>query len=199
MATIMASNPLPVAGSTPERADAARNRVKILDAAERLASRHGIENVSMDMVAEEAGVGKGTIFRRFGDRASLALALLDEHVQQFQEAFIRGKPPLGPGAPPIERLVDLLEEHGDLILVGESGSPCARFRSPPFRAHRAHVTSLLTELDPRLDAEYHADSLLAVLAADQYRHLRRERKMPIERVRAGWDSVVAAVEALADR
>lgn len=180
--------------------------MKILDAAERLASRHGIENVSMDMVAEEAGVGKGTIFRRFGDRASLALALLDEHVQQFQEAFIRGKPPLGPGAPPIERLrafghamVDLLEEHGDLILVGESGSPCARFRSPPFRAHRAHVTSLLTELDPRLDAEYHADSLLAVLAADQYRHLRRERKMPIERVRAGWDSVVAAVEALADR
>jgi AcrR family transcriptional regulator len=206
MATIMASNPLPVAGSTPERADAARNRVKILDAAERLASRHGIENVSMDMVAEEAGVGKGTIFRRFGDRASLALALLDEHVQQFQEAFIRGKPPLGPGAPPIERLrafghamIDLLEEQGDLILVGESGSPCARFRSPPFRAHRAHVTSLLTELDPRLDAEYHADSLLAVLAADQYRHLRRERKMPIERVRAGWDSVVAAVEALADR
>ena len=160
----------------------------------------------MDMVAEEAGVGKGTIFRRFGDRASLALALLDEHAQEFQEAFIRGEPPLGPGAPPIERLrafghamIDLLEAHGDLILVGESGSACARFRSPPFLAHRAHVTSLLSELDPRLDVEYHADSLLAVLAADQYRHLRQEREMPIERVRAGWDSVVAAVEALAER
>ena len=206
MATLMASNPLPVAGSTPERADAARNRLKILEAAERLVARHGIERVSMDMVAEEAGVGKGTIFRRFGDRASLALALLDEHVQEFQEEFIRGETPLGPGAPPIERLrafghamIDLLEAHGDLILVGESGSPCARFRSPPFRAHRAHVISLLTELDPRLDAEYHADSLLAVLAADQYRHLRHEREMPIERVRAGWDSVVAAVEALVER
>ena len=206
MATRMASNPLPLIGSqTTERADAARNREKILDAAQRLADERGIENVSMDMLAEEAGVGKGTIFRRFGDRASLALALLDEHVQTFQEAFIRGKPPLGPGAPPIERLrafghamIDLLEEHGDLILVGESGSPCARFRSPPFRAHRAHVTSLLNELDPRLDAEYHADSLLAVLAADQYRHLRQEREMPIERVRAGWDSVVAALEALAE-
>jgi AcrR family transcriptional regulator len=207
MATRMPSDPLPIISSQPaERADAARNREKILDAAQRLADERGIENVSMDMLAEEAGVGKGTIFRRFGDRASLALALLDEHVQTFQEAFIRGKPPLGPGAPPIERLrafghamIDLLEEHGDLILVGESGSPCARFRSPPFRAHRAHVTSLLNELDPRLDAEYHADSLLAVLAADQYRHLRREREMPVERVRAGWDSVVAAVEALAER
>jgi AcrR family transcriptional regulator len=207
MATLMAPDPLPLIGSqTSERADAARNRLRILEAAERLAARHGIENVSMDMLAEEAGVGKGTIFRRFGDRASLALSLLDEPVQAFQEAFIRGEPPLGPGAPPIERLrafgyamIDLLEEHGDLILVGESGAPCARFRSPPFQAHRAHVTSLLTELDPRLDAEYHADSLLAVLAADQYRHLRQEREMPVERVRAGWDSVVAAVEALAER
>ena len=156
----MASNPLPIIGpQTSERADAARNRLKILEAAERLIAQHGIENVSMDMLAQEAGVGKGTIFRRFGDRASLALSLLDEHVQAFQEAFIRGKPPLGPGAPPIERLqafghamIDLLEEHGDLILVGESGTPCARFRSAPFRAHRAHVTSLLNELDPRLDA-----------------------------------------------
>jgi AcrR family transcriptional regulator len=207
MATLMAPDPVPLIGSqTSERADAARNRLRILEAAERLAARHGIENVSMDMLAEEAGVGKGTIFRRFGDRASLALSLLDEPVQAFQEAFIRGEPPLGPGAPPIERLrafgyamIDLLEEHGDLILVGESGAPCARFRSPPFQAHRAHVTSLLTELDPRLDAEYHADSLLAVLAADQYRHLRQEREMPVERVRAGWDSVVAAVEALAER
>jgi AcrR family transcriptional regulator len=203
----MASHSLPVVGSqAPERADAARNRLKILDAARRLVEENGIERVSMDMLAEAAGVGKGTIFRRFGDRAGLALALLDEHERAFQEALIRGEPPLGPGAPPVERLrafghamIDLLEAYGDLILAGQSGSACARFRSPPFQAHRAHVTSLLAELDPRIDAEYHADSLLAVLAADQYRHLREERGMSIERVRAGWDSVVAAVAALAAR
>ncbi|MEA2386200.1 MAG: hypothetical protein QOJ22_374 [Thermoleophilaceae bacterium] len=203
----MASQPLPVIGSQAgERADAARNRMKILEAAARLIARDGIEHVSMDMLAEEAGVGKGTIFRRFGDRAGLAHALLDEHERAFQESFIRGEPPLGPGAPPAERLrafghamIELLEAHGDLILAGQSGSPCARFRSPPFRVYRAHVTALLTELDPRIDAEYHADSLLAVLAADQYRHLRQERGMEIERVRAGWDSVVGAVEALAGR
>ena len=203
----MDSNSLPVIDSQPsERADAARNRQKILETARRLVDDVGIENISMDLLAEKACVGKGTIFRRFGDRAGLALALLDEHERAFQEQFIRGEPPLGPGAPPIERLrafghamIELLEEHGDLILVGESGSPCARFRSAPFRAHRAHVTSLLAELDPRLDVDFHADSLLAVLAADQYRHLREEREMSLERVRAGWDSVVAAVEALAAR
>jgi AcrR family transcriptional regulator len=202
----MASSSLPLASQACERADAARNRKKILDAARRLVVEHGMDRVSMDMVAGAAGVGKGTIFRRFGDRAGLAHALLDEHERQFQESFIRGEPPLGPGAPPAERLrafghamIEQLEEYGDLVLAAESGSPCARFRAPSFRAHRAHVTTLLTELDPRLDADYHADSLLAVLAADQYRHLRREREMPIERIREGWDSVVAAVEALAAR
>jgi AcrR family transcriptional regulator len=196
---------LPVIASSPaERADAARNRLKILQTAERLIARHGIENVSMDLLAEQAGVGKGTIFRRFGDRSGLAHALLDEHESAFQEAFIRGEPPLGPGAPPAERLrafghamIDLLEQYGDIILAAESGSPCARFRSAAFQAHRAHVTSLLHELDPRMDVDYHADSLLAVLAAEQHRHLRQEREMPVERVKDGWDSVVAAVEALA--
>jgi AcrR family transcriptional regulator len=203
----MDSNSLPVIDSQPsERADAARNRQKILETARALIDKHGIENVSMDLLAQKACVGKGTIFRRFGDRAGLAHALLDEHERALQESFIRGEPPLGPGAPPVERLrafghalIGLLEEHGDLILAAESGSPCARFRSPAFRAHRAHVTSLLAELDPRLDVDYHADSLLAVLAADQYRHLRNEREMSVERVSAGWDSVVAAVEALAAR
>jgi AcrR family transcriptional regulator len=195
-----------VGAQAPERADAARNRLKILEAAATLIAEHGVERVSMDMVAEAAGVGKGTIFRRFGDRGSLFRALLDERERRFQEAFIRGEPPIGPGAPPTERLrafghamIEMLEAHGDLILAAESGAPCARFHSPPYRVYRAHVTSLLAELDPRLDAEYHADSLLAVLAADQYRHLRREREMPPDRVRAGWDAVVAAVEALAAR
>ena len=197
---------LPVVGAQPpERADAARNRIKILAAAQRLIERHGIGHVSMDMVAEEAGVGKGTIFRRFGDRASLARALLDERERGFQDGFIRGEPPLGPGAPPAERLcafghamMEILEAHGDLILAAEFG-PYARYKAPPYRVYRVHVMSLLEELDPRLDAAYHADSLLAVLAADQYLFLRRERGMSTEQLRAGWDSVVAAVEALAGR
>ena len=205
----MASRPLPslpVAGNqTHERADAARNRQKILCAAQKLIDRHGVEHVSMDMVAEEAGVGKGTIFRRFGDRGSLARALLDDRERRFQDEFIRGEPPLGPGVPPAERLrafghemMGILESHGDLILAAEHGA-YARFKAPPYRVYRVHVMSLLEELDPRIDGAYHADSLLAVLAADQYLFLRRERGMSVDQLRAGWDSVIAAVEALAER
>ena len=83
-----------------ERADAARNRERILCTAQRLFAEHGASCVSMDEIAEAAGVGKGTLFRRFGSRAALALAVLSEDEARLQEAFIRGEPPLGPGASP---------------------------------------------------------------------------------------------------
>src|SRR3954462_3976914 len=96
---------LPVLGSEPrERADAARNRQKVLEAAACLFAREGADRVSMEAIAAHAGVGKGTLFRRFGDRASLARAVIGEVERQLQESIIRGPAPLGPGAPTSERL-----------------------------------------------------------------------------------------------
>lgn len=91
--------------STTERADAARNRARLLEAAARLVAERGAEHVTMHEVAETAGVGKGTLFRRFGDRDGLLLALLGEAEAEFQEAYTEGLPPLGPGAPARDRLV----------------------------------------------------------------------------------------------
>src|SRR3954467_11600493 len=97
---------LPTIDAEPcERADAARNRRRILAAAGRLIEERGVEHVSMDAIAAHAGVGKGTLFRRFGDRSGLVMALLDERTREFQDALIRGAPPLGPGAAPAERIV----------------------------------------------------------------------------------------------
>src|SRR5215211_2123963 len=84
---------LPIVDAEPrERADAQRNREKVLSAAAELIACRGMENVSMDAIAAAAGVGKGTLFRRFGDRAGLAQALLQEHTRELQEAIIRGPP-----------------------------------------------------------------------------------------------------------
>src|SRR6478736_7237883 len=97
---------LPVTDSAPaERGDAARNRVLLLDAARRLIAEHGADAVTMDDVATAAGVGKGTLFRRFGSRAGLMLVLLDEDEKAEQRAFMFGPPPLGPDAPPLDRLI----------------------------------------------------------------------------------------------
>src|SRR5918999_4257179 len=106
---------------TSERADAARNRARVLDAAARLFAEAAGRTVTMEQIAAAAGVGKGTLYRRYPNVAAIATALLDEHERALQEQLLRGSPPLGPGAPPAERLaafyramVDLLDQHAHL-------------------------------------------------------------------------------------
>jgi AcrR family transcriptional regulator len=187
-----------LAADPPERADAARNRASILCAARRLFSERGVACVSMDDVAEAAGVGKGTLFRRFGSRAELARAVLSDREAAFQEEIIRGCPPLGPGAPPRERMLafghgvlNLLGENAELLLAAEGNG--ARFLAPPYAVYRLHMTLLLREADPECDAEYLAETLLACLSADFFVYLRDVREMDLERIEAGWSELVRLV------
>lgn len=184
-----------IAEEAVERQDAARNRERILCAARRLFEERGAGCVSMDEVAEAAGVGKGTLFRRFGSRSALAAAVLSERERAFQEAFIRGEPPLGPGAPPAQRLIafgeamlDTLEAHSELLLAAEMGP--AHFEHPAFAVHRLHVTLLLGQADPGCDAELIAQMLMAALGAELFIHLRSVRGMEPERIKAGWRDLV---------
>lgn len=198
--TLPSSGPLelPVVGEPRERADAARNRDRILCAAARLFEERDVGEVSMDAIAAAAGVGKGTLFRRFGDRAGLLRALLDEEETAFQEDVIRGDPPLGPGAPPAERLAafgrarfGLLERHGAMVFAAEAGERGARFESPVYQFYRAHITTLVREADPALDAEYVTEALLAPLAADVFLYQRRRVGLELERVCAGYRQLAA--------
>ena len=66
----------------PLRADAERNRQRILDAAADLFAERGLQ-VSLDEVAERAGVGVGTVYRRFPDREALIDALFQVRVEEF--------------------------------------------------------------------------------------------------------------------
>jgi AcrR family transcriptional regulator len=181
----------------PERADAARNRRRILAAAAELVGERGIERVSMDDVARAACVGTGTLYRRFGDRAGLALALLDEHTREFQDSLIAGPPPLGPGAPATERLrafgagyFDLLERHADMLVVAE---PPGRVVDGPYPLYATHLMLLLREAAPNIDAEFTAQALLAMLRPSQHLYSRRGLGWSLERVRAGWCGLVDAL------
>ena len=192
-------------GASPaERADAARNRAKILAAARRLFSERGVEHVSMDAVAHAAGVGKGTLFRRFGDRAGLAHALLDESERALQEAVLRGPPPLGPGAPAVARLraffaalAGLFEEHRELLLTSETGQPTARFRTAVYAAWHRHVTLFVAEARPDADAPLLAHLLLSPMSAGLFDHLRGEERVELQALRAALDDLVTG--ALGDR
>jgi AcrR family transcriptional regulator len=189
---------LPVLGQPPrERADAARNRVRLLDAAAELVDAHGAAHVTMEAVAAAARVGKGTLFRRFGDRAGLMLALVDHAEQEYQQSFLSGPPPLGPGAPPLERLeafgvstIHFLLRYLDLFLAAE---PCASRRClVPARALRVtHVSTLLRQAGCDGDAELLAQALIGYLDPILLNHLHEQRHLPVERIEDGWRDLVA--------
>jgi AcrR family transcriptional regulator len=191
--------PLADGGPLRERADAARNRERILEAAATLVGERGIEHVSMEDVARTACVGTGTLYRRFGDRAGLALALLDEHTRAFQDALISGPPPLGPGAPAAERLrafgdgyLALLERHADLLVAA---APPGRDGEGPLQFYATHLAILLREAAPQVDAEFTARALLATLSPGQHVHARRGLGWSAERLRDGWYGLVDALSA----
>ena len=182
----MAAVEPPRVGPPPaERADAARNRARVLAAAAELfRTRADPRAVTMDDVARAAGVGRATLYRRYPDVASIAEALLGEHERELQEQLLRGAPPLGPGAPPAERLVafyaamvEFLDRHLPLVLGADAGA--ARFAVGAYGFWRAHVRSLLVEADvPGADAL--VDALLAPLAAEVFRFQRESGIAPAQ-------------------
>ncbi len=179
-----------------ERADAARNRARILASAEALFAEHGVGAVSMDQIAAAAGVGKGTLFRRFGDKAGLAVALLDSRERDLQQAVLSGPPPLGPGAEPAARLAafleayqDFLDAHLDVVAMSETASPGARYRIGAYRFWHRHLAVLLCAARPDLDADYLAHALLSLLAAEIYVAVREHTDD--HRVRSGIQALAA--------
>jgi AcrR family transcriptional regulator len=175
---------MPLLGqATRERADAARNRLLVLAAARRLFARHGVDAVSMSDIAREARVGKGTLYRRYPDKATLCFALLDETTRQLQEEVIAGVPSAGEGAGPTARLERLLELLADF--VEEQGSFMAEgtrrpggLESPAYAWQRISVGALLREgieageIEPDADVAFLTSALLAPLLPDVWLHLR---------------------------
>src|SRR3954447_4580320 len=149
-----------------ERADAARNRQAILRATEDLLTRLPPEQISMEQVAAAAGVGKGTVFHRFGSRAGLMRALMQERAMALQKTVVDGPPPLGPGAPPRDRLlafvdgvIEVVARNKGLLAALDHAEAVVSAKipdedPPPLHAlwHR-HIAGLLHEARPTVDAD----------------------------------------------
>jgi AcrR family transcriptional regulator len=181
-------------GPQRERGDAARNRALVLDAARRLVAQRGPDAVTMDDVAAAAGVGKGTLFRRFGSRAGLMVVLLDEDERASQQAFLFGPPPLGPDAPPLDRLVAFGRErmrfahaHHELLSAAN--------RDPHLRhvgaavVQRTHVRVLLKSAKSTGDLDVQTDALLALLDADYIEHQLNDGGHTLKTLGDAWESL----------
>lgn len=185
-----------------ERVDAARNRERILAAADQVIARVGIDGFTMDKVATEAGLGKGTLFRRFESRAGLMAAILDRSECEWQALVLSGPPPLGPGADPLPRLRALGHSrlrrnltHYDLIRAAAGHETDRNFAVLGFVI--VHTRFLLGQLQVAGDLQLLALQLVATLEPSLVAHLVHDLSMPLERVDAAWDELVRRVTEVA--
>jgi AcrR family transcriptional regulator len=190
-----------------ERRDAMEHRQRILEVAQRLFARHGVEAVSMHQIALAAGIGQGTLYRRYAHKGELCMDLLCEHHEQFVEK-ISALFAVKATAPALERLdsvltyiVDFLEEQGALLgpifMADMRDMPCdeadKRFSAQhvPFLLWLHELLSgLLSEAVereelPPLDIPYTADAILATFHPMYYRFQRQERGFSPERILQG--------------
>lgn len=192
---------LPILGQPQrERSDAARNRDAVLCAARQLVERCGVEAVTMDAVAEAAGVGKGTVFRRFGSRAGLMARLLDASEAEWQAAVISGPPPLGPGAPPRERLLAFGRSrlainltNAELLLAAAGDVTQRSYAAYSFTA--THVRYLLGEIGAGGDIALLATAILAPLEVPILLQQTQIEGMDVDRIIAGWEDLVERILA----
>ncbi|MBM9459212.1 TetR/AcrR family transcriptional regulator [Nocardioides sp. zg-536] len=189
---------IPVLSSRPvERSDAARNRTALLQAAGELMSVHGAAGLTMDAVAARAGVGKGTVFRRFGSREGLMASLLDHREAEWQAAVLSGPPPLGPGAPALDRLLAFgparLRLHRDQGALIDAAGRAWSENAAVIGFVVLHVRVLLTELGVEGDLPYLANALVTPLHVPVLRQQIDSGQMTEERVLAGWSDLVHRV------
>jgi len=196
---------VPLGAPRAERADAVRNRRHLLATAREMLERQGADTLTMDALAEQAGLGKGTVFRRFGTRAGIFQALLDDDERAFQEQVLAGPPPLGPGAPPIDRLIAygraraaFLIEHREIARAALDGSqPIPAGAQTP--VSQMHIRVLLAQiplgpadldvLAMQLTAALDGPLLLYLSASD----LTGASAQTGERIAQGWQDLVRRV------
>jgi AcrR family transcriptional regulator len=192
-----------------ERADAARNRRAILAAAEDLLRRHEPDQVTVEQVAAAAGVSKATVFHRFASRAGLMRALMEERAQELHEAVTSGPPPLGPGAPPGERLAAFLDavialasRNAGLLTAHEHAlatrkdTASARETNPVYLFWHAHASALIAQARPDLDCDLLAHVLLGSLHTDAVARLVRDGQA--RRVQDGMRALAGALLGTGD-
>jgi AcrR family transcriptional regulator len=192
-----------------ERADAAANRRLILKTAAALFEEHGVAAVTMAEIAAAAGVGKGTLYRRFDNKAELALALLDNQASEFQDDVLahlrRFSEQNTPYLDQLDYFLDALVNFTDsnlplLCVVQADGLVEERPQhSRPYHWHYQTISALLAravaagEVTSSPDVPYLADALLAPLRADLFRFQREIREFSLTRISSGLSDIVRAL------
>jgi AcrR family transcriptional regulator len=166
------------------RADALRNHDRVLDAADALfAASDAPALVTMDDVAKTAGVGKGTLFRAFGDRSGLVSAAWSRRYAPLRDALTERRHPFDDATSARDQILALADaiarvklDNWHLALAAEE-SPAGSLTSPSYTAAHTALMKMLdldrvqrTTVPGRAPSHWTAHAVLAVLRADLIAH-----------------------------
>ncbi len=201
-----------IAESRHERADAVANRKRILTIANRLFDAQGVDKVTMADIAKAAGVGKGTLYRRFNNKAELCLALMDKKMTDYQNEVldnlrrqtVQEMPYLEQLAYFLDSLVHFTDQHLPYLCEVQSAGLLNQHieRELPHIWRHMTINGLLKnaqqagEISRQVDIDYTADALLAPLRADIFRFQRLGRGFSLERISHGLRTLVFALGSL---
>ncbi|WP_392897398.1 TetR/AcrR family transcriptional regulator [Streptomyces sp. LN699] len=182
-----------------ERADALRNREAVLAAADALFAASGSpQSVSMDDIAAAAGVGKGTLFRRFGDRAGLIGAVIASRLEPLRHAVREAQD--APGSSPRQRVSDLLDaslrfkiENRNLMTAAEDAGLSSPYRAEHYGWWHEVLRTALDQVPGVHDADFTAHALLAAIRADLVAHLIDEQGVDAEGLRSSLAAYIDKV------
>ena len=188
----------------PERADAARNRLHLLATARQMLAEQGTDRLTMDALAERAGLGKGTVFRRFGTRAGIFQALLDDDERVFQQQVLSGPPPLGPGTAPLARLIAYGRARAGFLVTRREIARAALDCTQPTPAgprtpmSQIHIRMLLAQLNlVRADLDMLTIQLAAALDGPVLLYLSSDQLAGADeaeqRIGQAWQDLVERV------
>lgn len=183
----------------PTRADAVKNRAVLLRTARRLFNAHGVEHVSMTQLADEAGVGKGTLYRHFSNKAEVCYALLDTEQRDLQEDTFRR---LQNSTPPAESLkcflgdvVAFVYRNLDLLSPALHEGNVSSLEFPAHVWYRQTIRGLLARSGASGDIDYLSDALYVMLNVETINYQRRTLGYDEERITAGVHDLVARFTA----
>lgn len=190
-------NIIPINTNKPIRADAARNRRRLLNAAETLFHQQGIADVTMSAIAKEAEVGKGTLYRHFEDKVAICHAMLDEDMREFQQMtldYLRRNPDPYTGLRWFfEQAAGYVVEHNELLIEVSNQGGVDMLSHPAHVWWRQTIVGLLARLSPDADVPYLADMFYVMLEVQTIRFQRQIQGYDLERIVSGLHMLLDSI------
>jgi AcrR family transcriptional regulator len=173
-----------------ERKDAIEHRRIILQMALSLFTEHGVNGVTMHQIAKSAGIGQGTLYRRYAHKGELCLDLMKDSRQNLCndiESYLNNNKELPIRtrlAMALQICFDFIENHSQWLISIQAltceGRQSLIYQSPIFKFLHSTFHNLLSEAsptvsDPLKDTVFMADVLINSMNPDLYLFLREGR------------------------